>query len=192
MARYYRRRYTRVVRPKKKWASNFRDILMRFPQNTAIPEFAQVKLLCVNGEETQGVGPQALVISPTPVIVKTGNYKVQCDVAMGTSAAALVSVYVYVVYIPEGVLVENTLQASYNFYNQLVLKHPEWVLAWKQVGSELISANTNIDRVTFSSRLKRNLNSGDGVYLVVTGHSSDGNITRCDISGKVQFWTCAN
>lgn len=102
----------------------------------------------------------------------------------------------YIMYLPEGVFSELQPDVDYNKLNSLVTKHPEWILAWRQfdAGSFYSSTTSNIERVQFSSRLKRNLNSGDTVCAVVLAHvDEDGaNISRLECNGVCQFWTCSN
>lgn len=178
MVRYYRRRYTRtLVKPKKKWASNIKDLSLESAQ---VASYGGIVELCKNSTQT------AL---PTPVIVKAGNFKVQCDVvAAGTDG--MVSLVAYILYLPEGV--DPLLQqasAVHQFIQSTVTNHPEWILAWRQIGYEAVQGTKSVDRVTFSSRLKRNLNSGDRIVFAV---DSDGSIHDLALKGKCQFWTCAN
>lgn len=186
MPRYYRKRYTRVVKPKKRWASNMKEI--KLTTNTTIEHYGGMVELCKNATQS------AL---PTPVIVKTGNFKVQCDVVT-TPGTGLVlsSLIAYVIYLPEGAIPaaatpgEPTPAEVYTFLTGMINAHPEWIMAWRQVGYDAIAENaTSADRVTFSSRLKRNLNSGDRVVFALV---SAGAVSGLALSGMCQFWTCAN
>lgn len=199
MARYYRRRYTRVVKPKKKWATNIRKIFFD-TGSIGSTQVGNVVSLCVNSNETTG----GQAVAPTPTIIKTGNYKVQCDAHIGTNASAVIRSMMYIMYLPEGVYFPSTSSVPSQAYHQnfdslsaIVSRHPEWILAWRQFGSDLISSSTNLDKVSFSSRLKRNLNSGDQVVAVVLANVDtdvvEGTpITRVIVNGTCQFWTCNN
>lgn len=178
MARYYRKRYTRVVKPKKKWASNIKALSL---ESAEVASYGGIVELCKNSTQA------AL---PTPVIVKAGNFKVQCDVVAGGSDGSLVSMVAYVLYLPEGV--DPLLQESHavhQFIQSTVTNHPEWILAWRQIGYDAVQGTKSVDRVTFSSRLKRNLNSGDRIVFAV---DSNGSIHDLALRGLCQFWTCAN
>lgn len=194
MARYYRRRYTRVVKPKKKWASNIRELRNNYSSGEGVEKAGLAVALCLNSTETN-LGAAA---APTPVILKTGNYKAQLDVYVATSSANMVSINAYIMYIPEGVFTVSTLpnvHADYTSLRQLVDRHPEWILAWKQCGYDNVSSTANLEKVAFSSRLKRNLNSGDQIIFFVlarTDEETAGKITRLYFTGMCQFWTCAN
>ena len=121
-----------------------------------------------------------------------------------TSSSAMIRVMMYIMYIPEDVYVASAsedeavrAQADYASLRNIVEKHPEWILAWRQFSSDFLNSNTNLDRVSFSSRLKRNLNSGDQICAVVLANV-DTNIvvgtpiSRVIINGTCQFWTCNN
>lgn len=178
MARY-RRRYRTIVRaPKKKWATN----IYRFNQpatGTTTAQFAIIPL----------VQNAAQSSSPTPVIVKTGNFKIQGDVSSAVSAAGPVDISVYVMYMPEGVAPTDA-----GGIQNLINAHPEWVMAWKFISgnSAVVAGLENHETYTFSSRLKRNLNSGDRIQLLCLANSSNQILTTVRFTGLAQYWTCAN
>lgn len=178
MARYYRRRYRTIVRaPKKKWASNI--------QNT----FVQT-----TGDATKQFGEKTLTLNstndtyPTPVILKTGNVKVQGDYRVVTSSTGgHAEVSLYVVFIPQGTPLTTAVQAE-----QVIQNHPEWIMSWRYLGDNQ-SSSTNVennDRFSFSSRMKRNLNSGDSVRLLCIVNGSS--LTSVSVNFTAQYWTCAN
>lgn len=177
MARY-RRRYRTIVRaPKKKWATN----IVNFNDTTAgsaTAQFGAIKLAENSSQSSR----------PTPVIVKVGNFKVQGDVFVAAgSNAAQTEISMYVIYVPEGINLPDAATSR-----NLILAHPEWVLAWKFVSSNIATAGipTNDQSFTFSSRLKRNLNSGDSIYLLCLAQSQS--MQSAIFAGMVQYWTCAN
>ena len=193
MARYYRRRYTRVLKPKKKWASNIKQVTVSLPvippTGTATPLESKVGIIqeiCSNAVQ-EG--------APTPVIIKTGNFKVQLDVSVYETGGNI-GAAAYLMYLPEGVWLSNASYKDwYEYLSQVILKHPEWIMAWKQLGfQEGRSSTIDYDKVTFSSRLKRNLNSGDKIFLLllVDSDSSTAPLNSVIARGIVQFWTCAN
>lgn len=177
MPRYYRRRYTKVVRPKKKWGSNIYNFNMNTAGNATL-QGATVTLVQNSLSST----------TPTPVIIKAGNFKVQGDAFFVTSAATQVELSIYVVYLPEGINPSNAAE-----YQALITAHPEWILAWKFVSANRVTQSATDQSMTFSltSRLKRNLNSGDKIALVgiATAGSS---LTSANFAGLCQYWTCAN
>lgn len=172
--RYYRRTRTVVRAPRKKWGSNIKN----FDFNTA-------------GTATNQVGTVTLVenssatSTPTPVILKVGNFKVQGDAAFATSASARVGLSIYIVYVPEGIVPTDAAA-----YQSMITAHPEWILTWKYVSANSGNGTDESNSFSFSSRLKRNLNSGDKVMLIAFAEGS--NILRGVFDGMCQFWTCSN
>ena len=188
MARYYRRRYTRTVvrAPKKKWASNFRDVNMEVQNQTQLAADVYVtRDLAENKSETT---------SPTPVIIKTGNFKLQGDYYILNSGAPVdqytVTGMLYIIYLPEGVSPVNPAGAQ-----QLVTNHPEWILGWRVIDFSVTTLEQyqaqDVTKVSLTSRLKRNLNSGDKIVcLVLIQNMPSG--CKFVSKGMCQFWTCAN
>lgn len=146
---------------------------------------SDVALLVTNSSQTS---------IPTPVIIKTGNFKIQgdCIFSSGSGLQTGVMIALYIVYLPESTVGPNA------DYDKLISSHPEWVLGWKYVDTSYVgnpgtSAVNNSSGFTFSSRLKRNLNSGDSIGLVALVHnagSSPGMNLR--INYGAQWWTCSN
>ena len=194
MPRYYRRRSTRIVRPKKKWASNMRSIYLTPIADPNAPEVAFSDVLCANATEVDAGG----VVTPTPTIVKTGNFKVQCDCSVIITHPGVVQAMMYVLYIPEGVFTPNNPAADYTTLGAIITRHPEWILSWRQFSSDAMDTRGNLERVSFSSRLKRNLNSGDKVYVVLLVNVVQSltpvvaKVQNVICRGMAQFWTCAN
>lgn len=166
--RYYRRS-VRVVAAKKKWASNF----INFGLTTGIKT---THTLVENSSESA---------TPTPVIVKCGNFKVQGDIGLNSTDSVSLATYMtlYILFVPQGwadVDIETIPQ-----------KHPEWIMGWTVVDMPISSpGKTAGNKFSITSRLKRNLNSGDKVVIymsaVVTGGST------ATIVGNAQFFTCSN
>lgn len=179
MARRYYRRRPAVVRPKKKWSSNI--VLINRGQAQG-PRF--VMDLCTNSTQST---------SPTPVIVKTGNFKLRLDAQLTTPGGMTISswpsVSYYVMYVPEGFVFTAT--PSHAELISYITKHPEWIIAYSVAGSNTTaSSRWDLETCSFSSRLKRNLNSGDKVVLIAV--QEEDNALDLDVRGVVRFWTCAN
>lgn len=173
MARYYRRRYTRtLVRPKKKWASNI------ITWNNS-----QVDTLFINI-----VANKAQTPAPTPTVIKTGNFKISCDLVLnGATGTHNPTCTIFIIYVPEG------WTQTYAAYVDLVEKHPEWILACKSSGGSITTSQTgaySVDSINLSSRMKRNLNSGDSIGLLIMSNITSSNAAR--ITGVCRWWTCAN
>lgn len=186
MARYYRRRtYTRVVKPKKKWASNY-SVLSGDITYGGSSSFFYFIDLAKNSTESS---------NPTPVVVKTGNFRVQFDLTLNVGTSGAVSARAYIIYVPQGWNFGSSNELLYTGFTQIVEQHPEWIMMWRQLDFGNANAQGSVDTsvVRMSSRMKRNLNSGDKVMFLLLGTGAfEGVQQRGVIQGACQYWTCAN
>ncbi len=167
--RRYFRYYPRRTVAKKKWASNI--------VNGTVSS-SGFSLLAQNSSQTT---------SPTPVIVKCGNFKVQGDVMVQTSgsssSARPVPLVFYILFVPEGVGISDSL----------VTTHPEWIMGWTVIDASIINSaqgsTTSGNRFSITTRLKRNLNSGDSIVAILQSRDS---AATAQAAFTCQFWTCAN
>ena len=184
MPRYYRRRYRTIVRaPKKKWATNIVTRTFTIDSQNPSPYITMVTNAAQNN-------------TPTPTILKCGNFKVNADFVLAYSQAPsvipIIHVVAYILFLPEGILPTNNAQLG-----AVIGAHPEYIMAWKQLDADLDYSTTNptnvgTQRVTFSSRLKRNLNSGDQVVFAVLNNTDGVGVTSIRVALTNQYWTCAN
>lgn len=168
MARYYKyKRAYKKVYPRKRWASNM------FTRNTLVTLASgskgafETETLCVNSAQNT---------TPTPVLIKFGRVKVKGDVRTDVAADNnYVSGIMYVLFCPQGMTIDSTL----------IDNHPEYVIGWTQIS--LDSGNT----FSFTSSLKRNLNSGDKIAIMfqVNSVNSTSNARNFNFYYTAQFWT---
>ena len=188
--RYYRSR-VRYIKPKKRWASNIKNLTLSGPSST---QFCGSVALVSN--TTQNT-------SPTPVIIKAKRFKVSVDCFNTFSASASVitpiSANAYVIFVPEGYISDQIQTMTYAEANALVSQHPEYILSWRKLdfsssySTSSSSGSSNSTAVTFSSSLARNLNSGDRIFLIILAETNNNNVTiQVAASATVQYWTCAN
>lgn len=174
--RRYFRYYPRTRVAKKKWATNYKTIECS-NNSSAIYKY---EVLCENKAQSG---------TPTPVILKAGNFKIQGDCSVSNpspSTLGILYLRVFVLYVPEGWALTNL--------GAIVTDHPEWIMAWSAVDLPVTSAaqTSGGNKFSLSSRLKRNLNSGDKIvfYIDPTVTSSDNAVIH--VLGAAQYWTCAN
>lgn len=181
--RYYKRR---SYKPRKKWNSNFYNSVMKviLPSLNTQTGYAQLY-----NQHTLIENPIQPISGSSTNIVKVKNIKVQLAAtgAADASPELLYSMQLAIVFMPEGYVADATV----------LQKHPEWLMAYKLV--TLDSASSMPINVSISSRLARNLNSGDKIALVVIPRTTKYQNTTefIDAIGletyiTVQFWTCAN
>lgn len=117
--------------------------------------------------------------TPTPTLLKFGRCKIKGDIRTDVANNNnYVSGIMYVFYYPEG------------FTNgpDLIAQHPEYIMGWTQIS--LDSGNG----FSFSSALKRNLNSGDKILLmfIVDSTNSTQSARSFNFYFTAQYWTtCA-
>ena len=167
MQRYrYKKSYGKLY-PRKRWASNIfseSNIVSLIGGQTS--SFASTSI-CSNSAQTE---------VPTPVIVKFGRCKVKGDVRTDLqNENNYVSGTMYLIYVPEG----SRLSID------LVKQHPEYIIGWTCIS--LDSGNT----FSFSSSLKRNLNSGDKIMMFfnVNSTNSTSTVRAFNFYYTVQYWT---
>lgn len=173
-----RTKYTRVIvkKARKRWAAHIESFLLEATNFAAATingaSIATYKTLAVT---------QIDAATPTPNIIKTGRYSASYNFIFDLSSSNNKSPLNYMVtillmYIPQGwpLDVGSTSvnhAARFNQFSNLVGSHPEWIIAKKQLGdwNQIPGATDGVyDCRTgvLSSKLKRNLNSGDQVAIV--------------------------
>ena len=100
--------------------------------------------LCANASNT--------TTAPTATVIKTGNFKVSFEIEQGGTPSSSTTGRAFIVFVPQGVTPTKDWPQQ----------HPEYIMAWRSVQ---VGGDASIS--TISSKLKRNLNSGDEVYLIV-------------------------
>lgn len=172
--RYYTKR-TVVVRPKKKWAS-----IMKSNSFTpaALTSGSSVKVaqydLVINSADSA---------TPTPIIVKTGNFKVYGTLNTDITEAniqKLWNVTGYIMYCPQGYTYTDDMTAITN--------HPEYIMG-RTTMKFVPGQNSSF---SISSRLKRNLNSGDSIKLLIAIHKDSSLTGTLNTYLNLQYYTCAN
>jgi len=133
---------------KKKWASYMKELT---PANVTI-QAGQV-----GGGFASCVINSSQDSTPTPTIIKV-KY---CKCAFDFSSSVLFNQgFVCLMFVPQGVT--PTINSP--------IQHPEWVMAWR--GMEIDASGTaKGTQVMLSSRLSRNLNSGDSIIMLWSGYN---------------------
>lgn len=173
-----RRVYTKrtvVVRPKKRWASIMK---MSNSSPAALTSGTTVKVfqhdLVINSADNA---------TPTPIIIKTGNFKLTGTLNTDITEANINKLYnvsAYLMYCPQGYSYVDDVSA--------VTNHPEYIMGRTQF-RYVPGQNTTC---SLSSRMKRNLNSGDKVCLVVVVNKETSLTGQLLMWLNWQYYTCAN
>lgn len=179
-----RRNYYRVkkVYPKQKWLPVNNEI--RVNGYTVNPTSYVLRYEIITQNETRTNNSGGGNVSAASII-KTGRFNYR-GIIYSTSSS--VSYIVGISYIPEGyILNSNTSTSQSQLGECFFYKHPEWVFAWTRLDYNTTSQSNEI---RLSSRLKRNLNSGDQViFFVIAINNSTGSssVSTSDVQGTVSY-----
>lgn len=154
--------YRRTVRPKQKWAVNMVDcVISAISVNLNAGDAAVFKnTVCKNSTRIE---ESASYLTSSAQILKTGMFKFKGVIP---NVAANVNYLIYICYVPEGYPHENNLGSQDG--HDIFYRHPEWVLAWTR--KDYVSIEQN-NEVYLSSRLKRNLSTGDEIQVRIIFYS---------------------
>lgn len=179
MARYRRRRFYR--RKAGKWAPNIQEV----GGNIQVPPgvWSYTDQIMANPTQQPTFASQTYTIKNIEISF-TFDYQ-DNDVGGGL----LENISAYVMFVPQGMNVTN----DYN------LQHPEYIMAYKFIGSpnqEFSDGNPlgqQFQPYKVRTRLARKLQTGDAVILFVKGINQDNTTTYgLRISGVIRWWTKAN
>ena len=162
-ARTYRRRY-----PRKKWSPVFTSYV------TALEPTAgwSYQTLAANSYVQGGH-------APISTMIKVKNFKIVVDVASQgetQTASHSPSITFAILFVPQG----------YTVASDILAKHPEWIMAWRAI--DIYTTNV----VTVTSRLARNLNSGDEIIAFFSRNYLGQNPPLVNILMQTTFCTCSN
>lgn len=180
MAKYRRyRKYSR--RNRGKWSANIQEIgtttlTLDFTQpNTWYRDFT----LAFNPTQVNTAVSQTYT-------VKNFEVTFQLDTKNGNTGLNFVEDCVaYIMFVPQGM----TITPNYN------LQHPEYIMAYKFLGSPESDSSSSQQPFRVRTRLSRKLNTGDSVILFLKGNIPEavqGTPSNIEFHGLVRWWTKAN
>lgn len=185
--RYY---YRRVVRPKQKWAINNVDVRISSSAVTVSGNgnafFYQTVVGNLSRVQT-GSGQAALAVASSAQILKCGRFKLKGCLP---NSLNYFSYTVFIAYVPEG----YTLNQGYVTDQNIFYQHPEWIIGWTR--KDYVNSNQS-NEISITSRLKRNLNTGDGIIVGVivtnsTATESNLNNVTALLQGTLSYCCRAN
>lgn len=120
----------------------------------------------------------------TGYVETIGRFSLDCTLE---GADSLDNVALFVMYVPEGYFLASG-DISDNPSLDVISKHPEWIMAYKYLGSPTDSSTGQGCQPTrIRSRVRRNLMTGDRIVLVVTGTNSAGQSITGTIWAYLKF-----
>lgn len=177
-----RRRYYRVRRvyPKQKWLPVNNEVrLANLTGLNAASYITTIQPITENPTRNASDGG-GNVSSAT--IVKVGRIKVKGSL---TGSATQMSYIIGVAYIPEGYVIDQTASAIGNLGTTFFYRHPEWIMCWTRM--DFVNGGQN-NEFSMTSRLKRNLNSGDQIVLFRIGiNATNDSVNVSSIGGTITY-----
>lgn len=170
MARYYRRR--RIYRKKNKWN------IEQKPSLTASSAWQTIS--------TEGSFRNQVLVPIVPAISQEGVRKVKnisisaAIVDSGSSTGTSGPIYWALIYAPEGTVI-NELRWADELYQP-----SNFVI------NSGILDNSNTSKYRITSRLARNLNANDRIYLLLGTNTSTGNYPLPSINWLTRYAVCFN
>lgn len=179
--RYYRSRRTY---PKQKWSINLANVASTVPAVQAQTFSVQQVNVVDNPSRTDTAG-SAVFASSAILKVSRIRFKGMISSAMQAGQSCIVAL----MYLPELVSASGTSLAINSIGNSAFYCHPEWILAWTRLDYTNAAQRNEI---SLYSRLRRNLNPGDKIALVVLNVNYAATAgAAMDISGTTQY-VCKN
>lgn len=175
--RYYK---SKRVYPKQKWLPVNNEITCQQYNGLTTGSFViRYEPITQNATRTNtaGAGNQS-----SATIIKTGRFRYRGQIYTNSAITYIVGI----AYVPEGYdLNANVNIARANLGETFFYKHPEWILAWTRLDYVGSSGNNEI---RLSSKLKRNLNSGDGIVLfyIAINYGTD-TVNASQVAGTVSY-----
>ena len=167
--RYYRRRYK-----KARWSANIADIPPETNTLSAGPGYASnTATLVTNPVQTN---------LTTSTVYTVKNIEGTFTIETTSDDLLLEDFTVYLMYVPQGMNVSN----DYN------VQHPEYIMAYKFIGSPSPDSPQQFQPLRIKTRLARNLQTGDSIILFIKAYNQTTTTRNYSLQGVVRWWTKAN
>lgn len=157
-----RRRYYRVkkVYPKQKWLPVNNEVALASVDTLNLGAYVVTVQPITENPTRNTTSGEGNVTSAT--ILKVGRFKLKGIISGPNTNNSQTSYIIGVAYIPEGYSVDQSIQVNATLGTTFFYRHPEWIICWTRM--DFIS-NSQGNEFSLSSRLKRNLNSGDQIVV---------------------------
>lgn len=184
MKKSYRYR-TRRVYPKQKWAINAVQYNFATPAPAASNFTIQSSPLIENPARNTVSGSS---VSTASSILKCAHIKIKGVLPLGMIQGQ--NALITLMYCPEGVNPNLASTSLDNIGSTIFYSHPEWIMAWTRMDYASFSQKNEFSLTT---RLKRNLNPGDTIRLIVynINTSTENNASNINLSATASY-CCRN
>lgn len=177
--RYYTRYRPRPYGKRRKWSPT----LLQGVSTLSIPASSSQALTGFTSTVLCGNSANSGTTTPVSTIIKVKNFKVVCDITVTQNTIR--NLFFAIMFLPQGFTPTVTTPQE----------HPEWVMVWRTVDATSAGEQRaqGIPNIQLSSRLTRNLNSGDSIVLYQSG-TLPANVTSINVNTAYycSFVTCNN
>lgn len=178
MARATRKRYYKKSTTTK-WSPNIQEISTTTVQASASSTFFQSFVLAFNPTQVNTAVSQVFTVKNVEV-----SFYIDAEV---NNTNNIEDVAAYIMFVPQGM----NITIDYN------KQHPEYIMAYKFLGSPSPDTGQNLGQnyqpQRVKTRLMRKLQSGDNIILFIKGNNTSSSDTQqFDFHGLVRWWTKAN
>lgn len=186
-----RRKYRqRSYRRKGRWSANIRTIQRQSFVATANSSFYFYETLCTNPAQDNNTVSQQFTVK---------NIELSYELEAENDFSSIENLVAYIMFIPQGYIITESLPDT----------HPEWIMAYRFLGSPNPESSTSSYAIgpgrlppRIKTRLSRRLQTGDQIIFLITGVNThavtspstdplQGN-RRLDFCGVIRWWTKAN
>lgn len=173
-------RRTIVRRPRVKWSPHMETIqeTLNVPANVSYAYY--VHAIAANATDSH---------LPTVPVIQVTRINFQGHLAQNVTSGEW---YLYFIYIPEGLDATLTNWTAWQGY---INAHPEYIMA-RTIGSSDYSgtAGNTTTTLRLSTRMKRNLNSGDQVVALFVWNAlfTSSNPSNLPMQGQLSYFTKVN
>lgn len=186
------RRYRRY-RKSSRWAANIQEINATLSAGTGI--FSNAETLVTNLAQDPQRTSQTYTIKNVEITFTLENESDSGDQEYGENGKYLEGVTIYIMYVPQGM----------NVTSQYNIQHPEYIMAYKYIGSPLneianqqtattpeFTIGQTFQPTRIKTRLARKLQSGDNIILYIKGINQSSMPQAFRVNGVIRWWSKAN
>lgn len=172
-------KYRRVRRFRRKhiWSTNINNIYAN--QVGISANSISALTLCTNPAQSTSTVSQKYTVKNIEL-----SYTIELDPISESIKSQVENLAVYICYVPQGFNIST--------YSQFIQQHPEYIMAYRFLGSPNLDDDAYRNPLFIKSRLARTLNTGDEIKLLIQGTLTDSGEAYVNVSGIVRYWTKAN
>lgn len=177
-----RRRYYRVkkVYPKQKWLPVNNEV--NIAGATVLANYYNMTVQPITENPSRNSADGSGNVSSASIL-KAGRFRFKG--VLNSSSSGAISYIIGVSYIPEGYSVSQGTIALSTLGECFFYRHPEWILCWTRYD---YTDTSQRNEFSMSSKLKRNLNSGDQIVvfrIAINNTSSQSSVSS--MNGTISY-----